>query len=191
VEDKKVTTVADEVIAIFADKGRSAYFGEDVSQLEHALQAAYLARQERASDALIVAALLHDIGHLVEEIPEDIGDLGIDAKHEERGYIWLAARFDKEVVEPAFLHVSAKRYLCATDATYMGNLSAASVQSLELQGGPMTSAEVKAFESNDYYREAVALRHWDDKAKIVNLETPSLESYRGMINAKASRRPLG
>jgi phosphonate degradation associated HDIG domain protein len=186
-----VTTVADEVMAIFADKGRSAYFGEDVSQLEHALQAAYLARQERASDALIVAALLHDIGHLVEEIPEDIGDLGIDAKHEERGQVWLAARFDKEVVEPAFLHVSAKRYLCATDPTYMAKLSAASLQSLELQGGPMTSAEVKVFESNDYYREAVALRHWDDKAKIVNLETPSLESYRVMINAKASRRPLG
>jgi phosphonate degradation associated HDIG domain protein len=182
-----VTTVADEVIAIFAEKGQSAYFGEDVSQLEHALQTAYCAQQDRASDALIVAALLHDIGHIVEEIPEDIANLGIDAKHEELGHAWLAARFSKDVFEPAYLHVNAKRYLCATDPAYMGKLSAASVQSLQLQGGPMTTAEVQAFESNEYYREAVALRRWDDQAKIVGLPTPPLESYREMINKKAAK----
>jgi [1-hydroxy-2-(trimethylamino)ethyl]phosphonate dioxygenase len=186
VEDGDVTTVADEVMAIFAVKGQSAYFGEDVSQLEHALQAAYCAQRSGAGAAFTVAALLHDIGHLIEETPEDIADLGIDAKHEELGHAWLSRRFNKEVFEPAYLHVSAKRYLCATDPAYLGKLSAASVQSLKLQGGPMSAAEVKAFEANEYYREAVALRHWDDEAKIVGLKTPPLEFYREMINALQS-----
>jgi phosphonate degradation associated HDIG domain protein len=185
-KDKNMTTVADEVTAIFAKKGQSAYFGEAVSQLEHALQAAYCAQEAGASDALIVAALLHDVGHLLDETPENIADLGVDAKHEELGHAWLAARFDRDVFEPAYLHVSAKRYLCATDPSYLGKLSAASVQSLELQGGPMTAAEVAAFESNQYYREAVALRRWDDQAKIVDLQTPPLASYGEMINSEAS-----
>jgi [1-hydroxy-2-(trimethylamino)ethyl]phosphonate dioxygenase len=180
-------TTADELEAIFAEKGSSAYFGEDVSQLEHALQAAYFAQQEGASDALVVAALAHDIGHLVEEIAEDIADHGVDAKHEEIGYRWLSQRFDKDVVEPASLHVSAKRYLCATDPAYFGKLSAASVQSLELQGGAMNAGEVKAFEANAYYREAVALRHWDDRAKVVGLATPPLEFYRELVNTVATR----
>src|ERR1700677_2540253 len=130
VENENMANGADGGGGIFAKRGESAYYGEDVSQLEHALQAAYCARQEGASEAQIVAALVHDIGHLLEDIPEDTADLGIDAKHEAIGQEWLAARFGKDVFEPVYLHVSAKRYLCATDSSYFGKLSAASVQSL-------------------------------------------------------------
>ena len=183
-----MATVADEVTAFFAEKGESAYFGEAVSQLEHALQAAHFAQQDGAAPALIVAALVHDIGHLVADTSENIADLCIDARHEEAGEKWLAARFGKDVVEPAHLHVSAKRYLCATDVSYFGKLSLASVQSLALQGGPMTADEVRAFEENEYYREALLLRSWDDKAKIPNLATPPLEEYRELLNTVAARR---
>jgi predicted HD phosphohydrolase len=129
-------TVADEVDALFVEKGKASYFGEAVSQLEHALQAAYFARQEQAADHLVVAALLHDVGHLVQDIPEDIADRGIDARHEETGELWLAQRFGPEVYSPVQLHVAAKRYLCATDPGYFSRLSPASVQSLHLQGVP-------------------------------------------------------
>ncbi len=182
-----MATVADEVLAIFEKKGESAYYGEDVSQLEHALQAAHWARHEGASDALTVAALVHDIGHLLEDIPEDTADSGVDAKHEEIGEKWLAARFGKDVFEPVYLHVSAKRYLCATDSTYFGKLSAASIQSLALQGGPMTKTEASEFETNEFYREAVALRTWDDKAKLPGFATASIGEYREMIDKVARR----
>ncbi len=180
--------VADEILEIFAKKGETAYYGEDVSQLEHALQAAQCAQQENAGDALVVAALLHDIGHILEDIPEDTADLGIDAKHEEIGQAWLEHRFGKNVVEPVHLHVTAKRYLCATDSTYLGKLSPASVQSLALQGGVMTPKEVEDFEKNEFYREAIALRKWDDQAKIPGLATRSLEDYRELLNAIAIQR---
>ncbi len=179
-------TVADEVIGIFSGKGKSSYFGEPVSQLEHALQAAHFARQDQAPDHLIVAALLHDIGHLVEEVPEDIADLFIDARHEEIGESWLARRFGRDVCEPVHLHVAAKRYLCATDPAYFSRLSAASVQSLHLQSGPMRAEEVAAFEGNSYFREAVRLRLWDDEAKVPGLITAELPSYRHLIEEAAS-----
>jgi phosphonate degradation associated HDIG domain protein len=186
-EAKTMTTVADEITALFVHKGRSAYFGEAVSQLEHALQTAHFAQQAGASPALVVAALVHDIGHLVADTPEDIADLGIDAKHEEIGQKWLTARFSTEVVEPVYLHVSAKRYLCATSSSYLGKLSPASVQSLALQGGPMTSDEVREFKAHRYHREALALRAWDDQAKIPNLVTPSLGEYKALINMVAAQ----
>lgn len=180
--------VADEVLKIFANKGESAYYGEAVTQLEHALQAAQCAQEQHASDALVVAALVHDIGHILEDIPEDTADLGIDAQHEETGRQWLKERFANDVVEPVYLHVNAKRYLCATNADYLQKLSPASVQSLALQGGVMTPEEVREFENNVFYRDAIALRAWDDQAKIPGLKTPSLEDYRALIDTVAARK---
>src|SRR5262249_46218099 len=104
---------------IFAAKGQSAYFGEPVSQLEHALQAAWQAENENAPAWLVVAALLHDIGHLLHDQPEHIADLGIDARHEDVGHAWLAQYFGPEIAAPVRMHVDAKRYLCATDASYL------------------------------------------------------------------------
>jgi len=176
-----MTSVADEVAAIFAAKGESAYYGEDVSQLEHALQAAQCALRDHATEALVVAALVHDIGHLVEGAPEDIADQGVDARHEEVGQAWLAARFCKEVYEPAHLHVAAKRYLCATDAEYLGKLSAASVQSLALQGGPMSAEEQAAFRANPHFAEAVRLRRYDEQAKVKGLATPPVAHFMAAV----------
>ena len=173
----------DEIFELFAKRGSEEYFGEAVSQREHALQAAALAEAEGAPDTLIVAALLHDIGHLVHGKGENIADQGIDGRHEIAGEAWLSAAFGPEVTEPVKLHVAAKRYLCATRAGYQELLSPASILSLELQGGPHTPEEVAAFESNPHYEAAVRLRHWDDEAKIVDLEVPDLEHYRAKIAA--------
>lgn len=176
-------TVADEIVNIFSEKGQSSYFGEPVSQLEHALQAAFFAQQEQAPPHLVVAALVHDIGHLVEDTPENIADEGIDARHEELGEQWLKARFGPDVFEPVHLHVRAKRYLCATHPAYLRKLSPASIQSLALQGGPMSPEEAQQFEANSFYLQAVRLRHWDDRAKIKGLSTPALTSYRALIES--------
>ena len=132
----------DEVLSIYGRCGAEAYFGEAVSMSEHGLQAAYFAQAAGAPDALVIAALLHDIGHLIESVPDDIADWHSDARHELSGSRWLARRFGPEVWEPVRLHVPAKRYLCATETAYFERLSAASVLTLKLQGGPMSSDEI-------------------------------------------------
>jgi phosphonate degradation associated HDIG domain protein len=180
--------IVETLFALFAQRGEDAYFGEPVSQQDHALQAAYLAEQEHASDALVVAALLHDIGHLIHGEAEDIADRGVDARHEAAGEAWLRRWFGPEVTEPVRLHVAAKRYLCATDPGYLARLSPASVQSLALQGGPFTPAEVQAFEANPHCAAAVRLRRWDDAAKIPDLPVPGLEHYRERLKAALARR---
>ena len=149
--------------------------------VEHALQAAYFAQNASAPPALIVAALLHDVGHLVMDVPDDLADWTDDARHEEVGSGWLAGRFPPEVYEPVRLHVPAKRYLCATNARYLSRLSAASVATLKLQGGPMSSAEIARFEKERWCREAVRIRYFDDQGKVAGLVTPGLESYRGLL----------
>jgi len=179
-------SVIDEILAIYARRGALAYFGEEVSTTEHSLQAAYFAQQSAATPSLVVAALLHDIGHLVEEVPDDIADWTVDGRHEQIGGRWLAQRFEPQVSEPVRLHVPAKRYLCATDAGYFAKLSPASVLTLQLQGGPMSAREAAEFECERYYREAVRIRQWDDQGKIAGLATPSLSDYRALIEGNSS-----
>jgi phosphonate degradation associated HDIG domain protein len=173
--------VTDEILAIFQSRGSSAYFGESVSMIEHALQAAYFAQTSAAPPALVVAALLHDIGHLVDDVPSDISDWTVDAHHEQVGALWLARRFPPEVSEPVRLHVPAKRYLLATDAEYFARLSPASVITLKLQGGPMTAQEVAMFETERFHQDAMRVRRWDDQGKVAGLKTPGLSDYRLLI----------
>ena len=181
-------SVSDEVVALFDARGAEAYFGESVSTLEHMLQAAHFAELEGAAAPLVVAALLHDVGHLIQNAPDDIGEWRADAHHEIVGGRWLAKRFNAEVSDPVRLHVPAKRYLCATDSSYFAKLSPASVITLKLQGGPMNPDEIATFEREPRWRDAVNLRRWDDAGKIAGLKTRSLESYRPLLEAAAAAR---
>jgi [1-hydroxy-2-(trimethylamino)ethyl]phosphonate dioxygenase len=168
--------IVDEILELFEARGAAAYLGEPVSQTEHALQTAHLAVQDGASDALVAAALLHDIGHLLGP-EDDPAERGIDALHEQRGCSWLARHFGPEVTEPIRLHVLAKRYLCAVEALYRGLLSPKSIRSLELQGGALTRDQVQAFECNPHAGGAIRVRRWDDRAKVPNLDVPGLGHY--------------
>ena len=181
--------VTDEILAIYRARGAAAYFGEHVSMTEHALQAAHFARADGAPQTLIVAALLHDIGHLLEPAPEAIEDWTADARHEVSGARWLAQRFGAEICEPVRLHVPAKRYLCRTEASYFATLSSASVRTLQLQGGPMSAREAAQFEGERFYKEAVAIRRWDDQGKVAGLVTASLGDYVALIAAAARQSP--
>ena len=177
--------VVDEIIELFEQRGGDAYFGEPVSQLEHALQTAFQAEQEGAPDTLVAAALLHDIGHLLHKLPENIADRGVDGRHERIGAAWLGRYFPPSVTEPIRLHVAAKRYLCAVDGEYRFGLSAASIQSLALQGGTMSYEEIREFEASTYAGEGVRLRRWDDHAKVIGWKTPDLTHYQNLLEKLA------
>ncbi len=176
-----LSNVGDEILELFADRGDSAYGGEAVSQLEHALQAAHFAQQASAGPALVVAALLHDVGHLLHHLPDDAPDHGVDDLHENLCARWLAGRFGPEVVEPARLHVAAKRYLCAVVPGYYEALSEPSRVSLKLQGGPMSSQQTEQFKRLPHAESAVILRRCDDSAKVPGLKVPGIESYLSLI----------
>jgi phosphonate degradation associated HDIG domain protein len=177
-----VGTIAD----LLETRGRALYFGEAISEAEHALQSAYLAEGEGADDALVVAALLHDIGHLLHRHGQDVADRGIDGRHEDIGHAWLSRWFGPAVAEPVQLHVAAKRYLSVTDPAYVSQLSPASRQSLDLQGGPFSAAEAAEFERLAFFRQAVRLRYWDDAAKVPGLAVPPFDHYRPRLERMVS-----
>lgn len=175
-------TDVDEIIDLYERWGPENY-DEGLSQLDHALQTAALAAADGAADELVAAALLHDIGHLLDLaaaeghwVPTDI-----DLAHESVGARHLATLFPPAVTGPVALHVRAKRYRAAVDPDYFATLSDGSVRSLQIQGGPMTPDEVTAFESNPSFVEAVALRGWDDGGKIDGLPVPPLREYRDLL----------
>ena len=178
-----VSPAIGEIHRLFADRGDSGYGGEAVSQRQHALQAAHLAVLDGAAPPLVVAALLHDIGHLLHDLPDDAPDAGVDDRHEGLAARWLARWFGDAVVEPVRLHVAAKRYLCAVEPPYLEGLSPASQTSLRLQGGPMSPDEVRRFQASPHFSGAVALRRWDDAAKDPDGVVPGLESYAPTLEA--------
>lgn len=175
--------VVELLIRLFAEHGQGVYFGEAVTETEHALQCAHLARAAGADERLTAAALLHDIGHLLHGLPENVAEWGTDARHEGVGAAWLLHYFEPDVVDPVRLHVVAKRYLSAVEPDYLERLSPASRLSLQLQGGPFTLAEVRCFEEQPGFAAAVAVRRWDDEAKVAGLQVPGLEAYRDCLQA--------
>jgi phosphonate degradation associated HDIG domain protein len=170
----------EDIALLFALHGRRPYEGlrrESVSALEHALQCAQLAEWSQVDNALVVAALLHDIGHFVDKPVSD----KVDNEHDQRAAVWLGSAFPAAVIEPVRLHVQAKRYLVATDPRYLTGLSSASVHSLRLQGGVMSRAECHRFEATPHAEEALVLRRWDDSAKVPGRKTPALAYYLPLV----------
>ncbi|MFM9922178.1 phosphonate degradation HD-domain oxygenase [Variovorax sp. H27-G14] len=170
-----------EIARLFAERGGLAYAGEPVSQSEHALQCAWLAEQAGASDALVTAALLHDLGHLLiaehQTLSQSPTELGIDDRHQYIALPLLRGAFDAAVREPIRLHVDAKRYLCATQPDYVAKLSPDSVRSLALQGGVMNDDAALRFAALAWAADAVRLRLWDEAAKVEGLRTPPLAHF--------------
>lgn len=174
-----------EIEDAFRRRGGESY-GEGVTQLEHALQAGWLAEQAGAAPTLVAAALLHDIGHMLHDLPEDVAEQGIDAQHESLGSAWLSQHFGPAVSEPVRLHVEAKRYLAAREPGYFERLSDASKLSLRLQGGPLDPTAARRFAAEPYAEAATRLRRWDEAAKIVGFATPDLAHFRRHIDISVS-----
>jgi [1-hydroxy-2-(trimethylamino)ethyl]phosphonate dioxygenase len=165
-----------DIERLFHARGMLAY-GEAISQLEHALQCATLASDDDAAPELVVAAWLHDIGHLQHPDASAAVAAGSDDFHHALGGKFLTRWFGPEVGEPVRLHVDAKRYLCATEPGYWDGLSALSQRTLEIQGGPMTATEAAVFEQTRFSGDAVRLRRWDDLGKQPGAPTRSLAYF--------------
>lgn len=176
-------TFVDELAGLFAGEGASAYLGEEVTMAQHMLQSAACAEQAGAPDALVAAALLHDLGHFHGPVSGEELIQGTDNRHSHTGADRLAEWFGPEVTEPIRLHVAAKRYLCAVEPGYVGRLSPASVHTLQVQGGPMSATEVAAYEANPYAADGVAVRRWDDQGKDPEAPTPDFGHFRPLLTA--------
>jgi phosphonate degradation associated HDIG domain protein len=181
--------VVQEIVSLYANKGDRAYEGEGVTQLEHALQSAHLAEQAGAPRELVCAALLHDIGHLLNDRGETPTLRGVDDLHQYAALPFLRHLFPESVHGPIRLHVDAKRYLCATRPGYHARLSEDSKRSLELQGGVFSRAEAERFIGQRHAAEAVSVRLWDDAAKIAGAATPDLAHFEPMLHACRLKSP--
>jgi phosphonate degradation associated HDIG domain protein len=166
-----------DIEALFHEHGHIEYSGEPVSQLEHALQAAWRAEQAGAPAELVTAAFLHDLGHLLNRLGDSPSARGIDDQHQYYAIPFLRPLFPAAVIEPIRLHVDAKRALCAVDATYHDQLSEDSKRSLKLQGGIFSPEQAAAFLAKPHAEDAMRVRRWDDAAKVPGEATPPLERY--------------
>ncbi|MEY4863439.1 MAG: hypothetical protein RLZ51_1534 [Pseudomonadota bacterium] len=176
--------VITEIERMFEAKGTMAY-GEEVNQIQHALQCGALAHAEGASTELVLAAVLHDVGHMLHRDAAGAVESGTDDHHEAIGAKFLIRGFGPAVAEPVRLHVQAKRYLCATEAGYWESLSPLSKRTLELQSGPMSDEEIRAFEALPYAADAVRLRRWDDFGKKADAHTPPLSFFLDLARRSA------
>jgi predicted HD phosphohydrolase len=179
-------TTTTQLLALYAERGNEPY-GEAITQTEHALQCAALARAEGASDAMIAAALFHDVGHLVVGVQNE-ADFKMDEDdddHEAIGARVLAPLFGPSVAGPVALHVTAKRWRCSTDPGYYDRLSEASKMTLKAQGELLSDEECLRFEEHPGFPDALALRTWDDEGKIEDLDVGTLDDYVGLVNSLA------
>lgn len=167
----------DDIRTLFERHGNIAYSGEPVTQLQHALQSGALAQEAGANDALVTAAFLHDLGHLLNLQGEAPSGRGIDDQHQYFALPFLRPVLPDSVIEPIRLHVDAKRYLCAVDCGYAARLSEDSSRSLALQGGVFNEAQARTFIDKPFAQDAVKLRRWDDAAKDARQRTPDLAHF--------------
>lgn len=181
---------AEEIINLFEQHGNEDYDGEPVSQTSHMVQCAMQAIDEGADKELVLGAFLHDVGHLLkhQHETETMGSYGV-VNHEAVGADFLRHYgFDDRVIATVDKHVDAKRYLVATDENYKKKLSPASQQTLIWQGGPMNAEEVKAFESNPYFKDIIKVRLWDEGAKRTDTELLPLSYFKEMIEEYLSSK---
>ena len=177
----------DDLFQLYEIEGVEPY-GESLTQTQHALQCAALARAAGASDALIVASLFHDVGHLVTGVQNQV-DFRIDEHdddHEAIGARVLAPLFGPSVAQPVSLHVTAKRWRCTREPSYYNRLSEASRRSLQAQGGLLSDEECTRFEEHPGFVDALSLREWDDEGKVVNLDVGVLDDYVELVSSLAS-----
>lgn len=180
---ERAREIADEIMSLYKAHGGAEYAGEKVSQLEHMAQAAQLAEAQGFDEEVILAAFLHDIGHISEAAKGDNEMDGFGIRdHEELGAEFLREKgFSKKITRLVESHVEAKRYLTYKDPAYYANLSEASKRTLEYQGGPMTADEATAFEQYPLFNLIIRMRNWDEQAKIEHQPLPDLGHYREMM----------
>ena len=166
-----------DIATVFERRGHEQYSGEPVTQLEHALQTATLAEGQGADDELVTACLLHDLGHLLQEMGESPTLRGVDDVHQYAALPFLRGLFGDRVLGGIQLHVDAKRYLCATVPGYQAALSPDSQRSLVLQGGVFSTEQAANFIARPGAANAVKLRQWDDLAKVEGATTPPLQHF--------------
>jgi phosphonate degradation associated HDIG domain protein len=180
-------TPIEDLLDRYAGPLAQQLYDEAVTELGHGLQSAELAAAEGASDAMIAAALLHDVGHLLVGDLFEIGHaLERDYRHEEVAERYLKRWFGPEVTRPIALHVQAKRYLVAVDPSYAADLSPSSVRSLQVQGGPMNEQEQAAFRADPFWQDALRLRLWDDLAKDADAQTRPFSAFHPLLRGLAS-----
>jgi phosphonate degradation associated HDIG domain protein len=177
----------DQLMALFESYGVEKY-DENISQTEHAVQCALLAQLNHASDELVAAALLHDVGHLLQLRGNNGStDFSQDDLHENLGANFLSSTFGPNVTQPIALHVQAKRYLCSVIPSYEAELSEGSKRSLELQGGPMGATELAEFSQNEYFEDAVNIRTWDDLAKVEQVVSGQFADFVQLLKRVAAQ----
>lgn len=180
-----------DISHLLLTRGKEQYGGEAISQLEHALQCAHLAELAGETPQTVVAALLHDIGHLLAPVGDAAGgSASRDDLHQYVALPFLRGLLPSAVLEPVRLHVDAKRYLCAMESSYWDTLSPASKHSLELQGGAYSAEEAAQFASQPFAHEAIRLRRYDDSAKVAGRETPAVEHFLATLAAVAEQHAL-
>lgn len=181
VEQLTRDTIVDFLGSIFDRRGDEEYLGEPVTMGQHMLQGATLAEKAKLPEEIIVAALLHDIGHFTSEFGTFSMNDTEDRHHEDAGAEVLSGFFPTIVTDCVKYHVAAKRYLCATKPEYFERLSEASIHSLNLQGGPMTAEEVGEFEKNPNLKDIIKVRYLDEAGKDPDLVTPDYAHFAPMV----------
>jgi 2-amino-1-hydroxyethylphosphonate dioxygenase (glycine-forming) len=183
--------ISNEIIHLYSLHGGEEYSGEKVSQLEHMIQSAQLAKDEGFNDEVVLAAFLHDIGHIAEKASEEnsMNSYGI-RDHEAIGASFLEDRgFSFRITRLVASHVAAKRYLTLREPGYYNKLSEASKRTLEFQGGPMSEEEADLLEEDPLFREIIQMRRWDEAAKLENQPIPSLDVFKELIFQHLQEQP--
>ena len=173
--------IIEKIISNFKNN-KSLYIGEKVTIAEHMIQSAMMAEKSKCKKNLVCACLLHDYGHFILDDPEELVKKNRDGKHEDIGYEYLKKFFKKEIVEPIKHHVQAKRYL-AKDKKYYNRLSKASVVSLKLQGGLLNNKEAKSFEKEEFFKDSIKLRKFDEAAKKIGIKIKDIIDYKDLLKA--------